>query len=124
AARGDLPDGVLECRGGDVMAFVGDDKAVAGGQLANVGAPGEGLQRGDVDAPAQLCPAAAELAGLDAQELADAGTPLVGPRLAVDQDERRSRVHGDECAGNDRLARSWRRDQDPEFVAGQLIYGL
>jgi hypothetical protein len=30
AARRDLPHGVLEGRGRDVMAFVGDNKAIAG----------------------------------------------------------------------------------------------
>jgi len=95
SASGDLPHGVLEGRGRDMVAFVGDDKTVAGGQLADVSAPGEGLQRGDINAPAQLCPAAAKLPGLDAEELADTCAPLVGQGLSVDQNQRRSCVLGD-----------------------------
>jgi hypothetical protein len=88
AARRNLPDGVGERRGRDVMAFIGDDQAVAGSQFADVGTPRESLQGGDVDRSAELCPAAADLAGLDTEELADPGAPLVGECLAVDQDER------------------------------------
>jgi len=39
----DLLDCVLERGGRDVMAFVGDDKAVPGGQLWHVVAAGQGL---------------------------------------------------------------------------------
>ena len=71
-------------RGGrDVMAFVGDDKAVPGGQLRDVIAAGQGLQGDDVDGAAQLGPAAAELPGFDAEELSDPGPPLVSERLPV-----------------------------------------
>ena len=89
AAGRDLLDGILEGRRRDVVAFVSDYQAVTRGQLADIGAAGQGLQGDDVDGPAELGPAAAELAWLDAEELADAGPPLVGQRLAVHQDERR-----------------------------------
>jgi hypothetical protein len=55
----DLLDRVLERGGRDVMAFVGDDKAVPGGQLWYVVAAGQGLQGDDIDGAAQLGPAAA-----------------------------------------------------------------
>jgi hypothetical protein len=87
-----------------VVAFVRDHQAVTCGQLADVGVPGQCLQGGDVDGPAELGPAGSELAGLRAEELADAGTPLLGQGLAVDQDERRRGVRGDHGAGDDRLA--------------------
>jgi hypothetical protein len=124
AAGGDLADGVGECRSRDVVAFVGDDEAVPGGQLADVRPPGEGLQCGDVDGATQLCPAAAQLPRLDVEELADAGAPLVGQGLAIDQDQRRCAVRGDQRAGDDSLARTWGRDQNRELVAGQLVDGL
>jgi hypothetical protein len=71
----------------DVVAFVGDDQAVPGGQLRDVAAAGQGLQGDDIDAAAQLGPAAAELPGFDAKELGDPGPPLVRERLAVHQDQ-------------------------------------
>ena len=49
----------------------------------------QGLQGDDVDDPADLRPAAAELAWLDAEVLVDAGPPLVGQRFAVYQHEGR-----------------------------------
>ncbi len=86
AAGGDLFDGVGERGGRDVVAFVGDDEAVAGGEVGDVGAAGEGLQGEDVDGAAEFRAAAAELAGGDAEEFGDAGSPLVGEGFAVDQD--------------------------------------
>jgi hypothetical protein len=74
----DLPDRVLERRRRDVMAFIGDDQAVSGGEHGDVLAPGQGLQHRDVDDSADLRPAAAELPGRDPGELADLGPPLVG----------------------------------------------
>ena len=38
----DVPDGVLERRGGDVVALVDDDQAVAGGERGQVVAAGRG----------------------------------------------------------------------------------
>ena len=83
---------------------VGDDKAIAGGQLADVGAAAKGLQRDDINAPAHLCPAAAKLPGLNAEELADPCAPLVGQGLSVDQDQRRRRVRSDQRAGSAGIA--------------------
>src|SRR5206468_6000528 len=79
----DLLDRVLERGGRDVMAFVGDDKAVPGGQVRDVVAAGQGLQDDDIDGAAQLGPAAAKLPGSDAEELSDPGPPLVRQRLPV-----------------------------------------
>lgn len=88
AARGDLLYRVLERCGRDVVAFVDDDEAVAGGKFGEVVLPGKGLQGGDVDDAGGLgAAAAAALPGLDSQVLLDAGAPLVGQCLAVDQDE-------------------------------------
>ena len=58
----------LECGGRDVMAFVGDDQAVPGGQLRDVAAAGKGLQGDNIDGAAQPGAAAAELPGFDAKE--------------------------------------------------------
>jgi hypothetical protein len=52
AAGGDLFDGVGEGGRRHVVAFVGDDEAVASGELGDVLTAGEGLQGDDVDAPA------------------------------------------------------------------------
>src|SRR5215510_3881803 len=71
----DLLDRVLERGGRDVVAFVGDDQAVPGGQLRDILAAGQGLQGDDIDGAAQLGPAAAELPGFDAEELGDSGPP-------------------------------------------------
>jgi hypothetical protein len=54
AAGGDLLDRVLERRRRDMMAFVGDDQAIARGERADVLVAGQGLQGGDVDGPAEL----------------------------------------------------------------------
>ena len=47
APGGDLPDGVLERGGWDVVALVGDDQPVPGGQLRDVVAACQGLQGDD-----------------------------------------------------------------------------
>ena len=60
--RADLPHRVLERRGRDVMALVDDHEPVAGGQLGEVVAAGQRLERRDVDRAAHLRAAAAELA--------------------------------------------------------------
>jgi hypothetical protein len=93
-----------------VVALIGDDQPVPGGELRDVVAAGQGLQCGDVDGAAQLHRAAAELTGLDVEELADPGPPLVGQGLAVDQDERGDLVGGDDRAGHHRLPGPGRRD--------------
>ena len=67
-----------------MVALVCDDQPVPGGETGDVVAAGQGLQGDDVDGAAQLRPAAAELAGLDAEEFGDPGPPLVGEGLAVD----------------------------------------
>jgi len=107
---------VLErgCR--DVMAFVGDDEAIPGGQLRDVVAAGQGLQGNDIDGAAELGPATAELPGFDAEELGDPGPPLVSERLAVHQDESGDLMRGDDRARHHSLAHSGRRDQHPQIV--------
>ena len=101
---GDLPDGVLERGGRDVVALIGDDQPIPGGQRRDVVAAGQGLQGDDVDSSAELGPAAAELPGFHAEELADPRPPLVGQALTVDQDERGDLAGGDDRAGHDGLA--------------------
>jgi hypothetical protein len=71
-----------------MVTFVRNHQPVACSQLADIGAPGERLQRDNINGPAELGTASAELAGLNAEELADTRPPLVGQRLAVYQDER------------------------------------
>ncbi|HEY1921007.1 MAG TPA: hypothetical protein VGH27_36005 [Streptosporangiaceae bacterium] len=44
---------MLERGGRDMMAFVGDDKPVPGGQLGDASTPGQGLQGDDIDAAAR-----------------------------------------------------------------------
>jgi len=98
--RRDLLDRVFERGGRDVMAFVGDDQAVPGGQLRDAVAAGQGLQGDDIDGAAQLGPAAPELPGLDAEELGDPGPPLVREGLPVHQDEGGDLMRGDDRAGH------------------------
>jgi hypothetical protein len=106
------------------MAFVGDDKAVPGGQLWYVVAAGQGLQGDDIDGATQLGPAAAELPGFDAKELGDPGSPLVRQRLPVHQDKSGDLVRGDDRARHHGLARSGRRDKHSQIVPGQDLDGL
>src|SRR5215471_9231724 len=80
------------------MAFVGDDKAVPGGELRDVVAAGQGLQGDDIDGATQLGPAAAELPGFDAEDLGDPGPPLVCESLPVHQDESGDLMRGDDRA--------------------------
>ena len=87
AARRDLLDRVLERGGRNVVAFIGDNQPVTGGQRGDVVLAGEGLQGEDVDGPTELRAAAAELPGLHAEEIADSAAPLVGQCLAVNQDQ-------------------------------------
>lgn len=82
-------------------------------ELSDVFAAGQGLQGDDIDGAAQLGPAAAELPGLDAEELADPGPPLVSQGLAVDQDECGDLVCGNDRAGHHGLPGPGRRDQHP-----------
>jgi hypothetical protein len=121
AAGGDLLDGVLERGGGNVVALVDDDEPVPGGQGSDVVAAGQGLQHGDVDDAAGLGPAAAELAGLDAEQVADPGAPLVGQCLAVDQHQGGGHVSGDGRTGDHSLARPWGRDEHAEVVPDDRV---
>src|SRR5262245_17515738 len=74
----DLPDGVLEGCGWYVVALVRDDQPVAGGEVGDVVAAGQGLQSDDVDGAAQLGAAAAELPGSDAEERGEARSDRYG----------------------------------------------
>src|ERR1019366_3815701 len=101
-----------------------DYQAVACGEHGDVLVAGQGLQRGDVNRTAELCPPAAELPRRDPEMVADAGAPLVGQGLAVYQHERGDRVRADDRAGDDSLAGAGRRDQHAEVVAYQRVSGL
>ncbi|MPN17516.1 hypothetical protein SDC9_164870 [bioreactor metagenome] len=74
----DLGYDVLVGSGGEVVAFVDDHLAVALGELPDVlgAVSGQGLQEHDVDLSAGLGSSAAQLAGLDAEEVADLFAPL------------------------------------------------
>jgi hypothetical protein len=111
-----LTDGIREGGGWHVVALVGDDQPVPGGESGDVVAAGQGLQCDEVDGAAQLRPAAAELPGLDAEELADPGPPLVRQGLAVDQDKRGDLMSGDHRARHHCLPRPGRRDQHPQVM--------
>ena len=113
---GDLPDSVFERGGGDVVALIGHNQPVPGGQLRDVVAAGQGLQGDDVDSAAELGPAAAELPCFHAEELADPRPPLIGQGLAVDQDERGNLAGGDDGAGYDGLPGSGRGDEHAEVM--------
>jgi hypothetical protein len=90
-----------------MVAFVGDHQPIPGSELGDVIPPGQGLESNDVNGPADLGTATAELAGCHAEMIADPGPPLVRQRLAVDQHERRNAMRGDHGAGDHGLARSW-----------------
>ena len=110
---GDLPHGVLERRGRDVMALVDHDEAVPSGQLRQIVAPRQGLQRHHVNRAAQLRPAATQLARGDAEVLGQPRPPLIGEGLAVDQHQRRGVVPGDQRTRDHGLARTRGRRPAP-----------
>lgn len=109
--RADPLDGVVVRGRREVMAFVDDDVSIAAGEFSDVIMSGQRGQHGDVHDAGEFAPAAADLAGLDAQQVADLGAPLLGQRLTVDQDQGGGATLGDDRAGHDRLARSGRRDE-------------
>ncbi len=106
AARRDLLDDILERRGRNVVAFIGDDQPISRSERSDVVTAGEGLQGKDVDRPPDPRPPTAKLAGLHAQQAGDLGAPLIGQRLTVHEDESRcpvyldqgTRDHGFACA--------------------------
>jgi hypothetical protein len=114
-----LLDGVFERRCRDVVALVGDDQPVGRGEGGDVIAARQRLESDDIDGAAQLCPAAAELPGLDAEELHDPRAPLVGQGLAVDQHQRGDLAGGDDRAGHHRLPRPRRRRAVAEAAGHQ-----
>ncbi len=125
AAGRDLLDRVLERRGGHAVAHVHDDQPVSVGKRGEVVAPGEGLQGGDVDDAGGLGASAAALSGLDAEQVVDAGAPLVGEGLAVYQYQRGHAVVGDDDASDHGLAGAGWGDQYREFVTGdRVVRGL
>ena len=121
---GNLAHGVLERRGGEVMALVDHDEAVSSGQLRQIIAPRQGLQRHHVDRAAQLRAAAAQLARGDAEVLGQPRPPLIGEGLAVDQHQRRGVVPGDQRTGDHGLARPGGRDQHPMVMFGEVGDGV
>jgi hypothetical protein len=58
-----------------VVAFIDDDVPVCAGEIGDVVASGQGGQHRNIDDAAEFASAAADLAGSDAQEVFDAGTP-------------------------------------------------
>jgi hypothetical protein len=64
-------------------------------------------------------PAAADLPGSDAEKLFDAGAPLFGQGLAVDEHQGRGGAFGDHRAGHHRFARSGRGDEHTVVVREQ-----
>jgi hypothetical protein len=107
---------VLVRRGTEVVAFVDDDVPVPLGQGGDVVAPREGGQQRDVHRAGEFASAAAELTGLDSEELLDAGAPLVGEGFAVDENQGGGVAFGDHGAGHDGLAGAGWGDQDPVVV--------
>jgi hypothetical protein len=98
------------------MALVGDDQPVGRGQGGDVIAARQGLEGDDVDSAARLRPAAAELPGLDVEELRDPCPPLVGQGLAVDQHERGDLAGGDDRAGHHGLPGSRRGNKHAQVM--------
>jgi hypothetical protein len=99
-----------------VVALVHDHQAVPADQVRNVVPAGEGLQGDDVHDTPGFGPAPAELPSLDAEQVQDAGAPLVGQCLAVDQDQRGGGLPGDERARQHRLTGPGRGDEDAQVV--------
>jgi hypothetical protein len=111
--RGDRLDGVLVGGGAEVMTLVDDDVPVIVGEGGDVVASGQRRKQRDVDGAGELAPAAAELAGLEAEELRDTHAPLVGEGFAVDEDQGRCTAFGDHGAAHDGLPGAGRGDKQP-----------
>jgi hypothetical protein len=107
-----------------MMALVDHDEAVTGGQLRQVVAPRQGLQRHHVDRAPQLGAATTELARGDAEVLGQPRPPLIGEGLAVDQNERRGGVPSDQRTRDHGLARAGRGDQHPMIMVGEVGDGV
>jgi hypothetical protein len=121
--RSDLTGGILERRGGQMMALVHEDQPVAGGQLRHVLATGQRLQGDDVDDSTQRRSASAELACANAEDVPDPTSPLVRQGLAVHQDQRRDAMLGDQRATHDRLTGARFCDLYPELVSSEVRDG-
>jgi len=75
---GNLPQQPLDRDGGDVVAFVDDDVAIAAEQRDGVLAPREGLDHGDIDPAAPgLRGGRADLRGLEVKKPRQAFDPLL-----------------------------------------------
>jgi hypothetical protein len=107
---------VLVRCGAEAVAFVDDDVPVPLGQGGDVVAPREGGQQRDVHRAGELASAAAELTGLDAEELFDADAPLVGQGFAVDENQGGGVAFGDHSAGHDGPAGARWGYQNPVVV--------
>ena len=125
-AVGGGADAALEGHGRQVVAFVDDDQPVAVEDLGSVVPPGQGLEGDEVDDPAAAGPSGTELADLapiQAEQVAEALAPLLGEGPGVHQHEGRSGEAGDQGAGHDGLARARGRHEDPKVVAGERLDG-
>jgi hypothetical protein len=102
-----------------VLAFVDHDKAISGGQVGQIVAPGEALNHTDVDDPVRPLPPRSELSNLlpiDPEVLDETLAPLLYERLPIHDDQRRYLVPRDRAACDHRLACAGRCDKDAKLV--------
>ena len=126
-AVGGGADAALESYRRQVVAFVDDDEPVATEDLGSVVTASQGLEGDEVDDPAAASPSATELADLaplQAEQVAEALAPLLGEGPHVHEHEGRRGEAGDDSAGHDGLARTRRRHEDPEIVSGDRLDGV
>ena len=124
AAGRNLTHGMLERGGRHMVAFIDNNKSVAGCQLGEVVTTGKRLQGCDVDHAPSLGPPSTPLPGLLAEQFVDTGAPLVGEGLPVNEDQSRYAVGGNQGTGDHGLAGTGRGDQYAEVVNRQCIDGL
>lgn len=108
-----------------MVALVDHDKTVLSEEVdvRLLLSPGQRLNRGDVDHPAEAVASSAHLADLAAVEpevLLQPCLPLFGQGLTIDEDEGWHAVAGDEGTGHDCLAFPRRSDEHAQVVGYQL----
>ena len=103
----DITNGPLERHRRHVVALVDDDQAVAGGELGEVVTLCEALDHRHVHDPGRLVATTADLTdvfGVEIEVGDEAVLPLLDKRFAVDDDQGRDAVAGDQGAADHRLA--------------------
>jgi hypothetical protein len=109
------------------MTLIDHDEAVSMKQFSWPFAAGDALDHRNVDDTGLHVLASADrpdLTGLESEVFVEAVTPLLEKRLAIDENERRTVVMGDDRTSHHRLAGPGRSNNDPSIVRHDRVYGV